>query len=257
MDRQIAGLGAPHRYVWLDLRGMPELGRAANANSTRTGAGGGRPQAIAGAYPGGRHNGRELAFVLGWGAEALRGYYNLKEGEMADYSAEQMARAYWIKVEDPEGGATAWKLVLKAFEDFRKRANYEDLEGLGYDPNDIFYLEHRMGTWCGISLNELDVATVSLVGFNSRSVLLAAWGLPRRRRLSKQLLLDVVARHHAALGNVPVIGLKDTPEPGHRRKKPRKARRRPKTQPAAPEAQLTGPLDRAWERLRRLLRRGT
>lgn len=258
MDRQVALLAMPHRYLWIHLprtrkksKVEVRLDQLAAAGSSRT-----RPfaivQALAGAFPDKRRDGEALTFVRGWGAEVLRGFYQLKKEPMTDFSAEEMARAYWMKVEDMGGDddAKARALALEAFSAFRRRANFEDIEGLGYDPNDIFYLEHRMGTWGGLSLNELDPVMASVIGFNARPIFLAAWGLPPAKRLTKQLLRSVVVRHQPELAAIPVIGLDGTTPRDRPCMKPRKIRK-----PLG--ARHDGPVRRALGRLRRLLRGGS
>jgi hypothetical protein len=146
---------------------------------------------------GGRSN---HAFIRGWGAEIMRGFYNLHREPMKDLSAAEMARAY---------ASPSWKGARRQeteayFAEFRDRAGYAALGDLGIDPNDLFYWEHRMGMWCPGAMNVFDLAMPTLVAFNSRRLYAAAWGLPRAERLSKELFLRIVARHDPKLAAFPL-----------------------------------------------------
>src|SRR5690606_57595 len=118
-------------------------------------------QGMAETYPGGA----ESIFIRGYGGEIIRGFYNVSRRPMVDFSASAMKGAYDIGGSIPAHAGR----IRKMFEGFRQRGNYHAVENLGYDPNDIFYWEHRMGMWGACMLNEMDAAMPSLVGFNSRA----------------------------------------------------------------------------------------
>ncbi|HWM30653.1 MAG TPA: hypothetical protein VNO69_02985 [Methyloceanibacter sp.] len=75
-----------------------------------------------------------------------------------------------------------------------ERAYYASLEESGYDINDIFYWEQRIGMWGAAMHNEMDAAVLSLTGYNSRRLYALALGLPREQRLSKDLLRNLTHR---------------------------------------------------------------
>jgi hypothetical protein len=138
-------------------------------------------------------------FVRGHGGEIVRGFYNLESDPMENASPVEMARVY--RAARPSEYAS---LSRAAFEDFHQRADYEGIDRYGFDINDIFYWEHRMGMWAGAMVNELDAAVLSFPGINSRAVYEAAFGLPREERLTKNLLRRVVQRYDPQLAEIAV-----------------------------------------------------
>jgi hypothetical protein len=177
--------------------------------------------ALIGARNGGRYNGQRPAvvagmyrlyrgslgaiFVPGLGAEVIRGFYNLKLNPMRDRSATEMLRVFLEVMGDetPTLDPRVESVLLSAFEGFRERAGYDRFDGHGFDVNDIFYWEHRVGMWESEGLNEIDAAVPSLIGFNSRTVCEAAYGLSDDERLSKELFVEVIKRYDAHIAAVP------------------------------------------------------
>jgi hypothetical protein len=178
--------------------------------------------ALVGARNGGRYNGQRPGVVAGmwrlygstpgaiWlpglGAESIRGCYNLKLNPMRDLSAKEMFRIFLegggsdeIRVLAPE----VESVILSAFESFRERAGYDRFDGDGFDVNDIFHWEQRVGMGESAGLNEIDVAVPSLIGFNSRTVCEAAYGLSDDERMSKELFLEVINRYDAHIAGIP------------------------------------------------------
>ena len=179
--------------------------------------------ALIGARNGGRYSGQRPAVVAGmwrlygsspgaiWlpglGAESIRGCYNLKLNPMRNLSAMEMFRVFL------EGGGSdkirsvldpdVESVILSAFEAFRERAGYDGFDGHGFDVNDIFHWEQRVGMGESAGLNEIDVAVRSLIGFNSRTVCEAAYGLSDDERLSKELFVQVMQRYDAHIAAVP------------------------------------------------------
>ena len=137
-------------------------------------------------------------FVRGLGGEVIRGFYNTKKNVLKDYSAAEMTRRYASTL----GKAGASSFLPLAFEGFHRRANAADAAGFGIDPNDLFYWEHRVGTWATESLNSLDPAGYSIFGFNSRRLAEVGFGLPNETRLTKKLFLEVVRRYSPKLADV-------------------------------------------------------
>lgn len=143
------------------------------------------------------------AFVRGYGGEIMRGFYNLRARPIQDFREESLVHAYGSSLRRTRPSDEYKALCASIFDDFRKRANYAGLEEFGYDPNDIFYWEHRMGMWGSAKLNEMDPALYSLVGFNSRPLFAAAFGLAAEQRLSKDLLKGIVRRNDDLLASIP------------------------------------------------------
>lgn len=174
-------------------------------------------------------------FIRCWGGEVMRGFYNTRPKPMRSLAPAEMARAYGSGAGDGERGFRA--SAIAAFEEFFDRGNCRDLEGLGYDPNDLFYWEHRMGMWGAAANNELDPAMTTLIGLNSRHLFVAAFGLPDERRLTKRLLLELTDRFDPALARMPL---------GPGTPKNRVALDAPARPPARRAATLTGRLRRRF-----------
>jgi hypothetical protein len=173
------------------------------------------------------------AFMRCWGGEVMRGFYNTFGQPMRSFAPREMARAWGA---GPEDGSGYVPTARAAFEGFFARGNYGELERLGYDPNDIFYWEHRMGMWGGTANNELDPAMTTLIGMNGRPLFAAALALPPERRLTKRLLLELTDRFDPVLARMPLgpgtpknlVSVDAAPEPlppPKARSKPRATRR--------------------------------
>ena len=148
---------------------------------------------------------RDDVFVRGWGGEIMRGFYNLSQRPIGSLQAQEFWRVYHTTRAKTTSGAYA-ATAKAAFEGFCERANYSDqILTRGFDINDLFYWEHRMGTWGALMLNDMDVAALSLIGLNDRRLYEAAFGVPSEQRLSKSLLAGVVRKYDPALADVPVV----------------------------------------------------
>jgi asparagine synthetase B (glutamine-hydrolysing) len=169
-----------------------------------------------------RYAGRGAVFIRGSAAEVIRGFYQYTvRRPMGTLAASELLRLYSRRFTEvrPERAddAAARRIGLAAFEGFMVRANYDErLVNSGFDLNDIFYWEHRMGMWSAAQHNELDPATPSLSGFNSRRVYEAAFGMnpqqrgwdPRRAygtRLHKELLREVIRRYDPPMAEIPIF----------------------------------------------------
>ena len=142
----------------------------------------------------------DTLFIRGYGGEIIRGFYNaFMPHPMKDLSAAEMFRIYG-------GGKDDYRRrCMEAFEGMRTRGDYDAPILETYDPNDIFYWEHRMGMWGSAMLNEMDAAVLSLVGFNSRALYAGAFGLEPEQRFTKSLLLDIAARFDPRLATLPLV----------------------------------------------------
>jgi hypothetical protein len=191
----VAYLGVPHD--WIEVAGGCDLGAAAIARqnigefrgASRLTA---KMHALYGSLD-------ASVFIRGYGGEIVRGFYNRLRRPMQSSSSAEMARAYGATQENDYCSA-----VRAAFDGFRQRANYRDVDRFKLDMNDLFYWEHRMGMWGGAMLNEMDPACLSLVGINGREVYEAAFGLPAEERLTKELLRGVARRYDAPLAEIAV-----------------------------------------------------
>lgn len=142
---------------------------------------------------------RDAVFLKGHGAEIIRGFYNIRSRGLSTLEPAGIAGLYFAA-----GRGRAPAETVAMFKGYHRRVGYEGLDSLGFDPNDIHYWEHRMGTWSAGVANELDVAIRSIPTFNSRPLFAAALGLPPRERLTKRLFLRQTARLDPALGDLPI-----------------------------------------------------
>lgn len=133
----------------------------------------------------------------------MRGFYNLRARPMQDLQPETLVSAYGSSIRGVKPGNEYKVSCAEFFAAFRDRGNYEGIESFEYDPNDIFYWEHRMGMWGSAMLNEMDPAVYSIVGFNSRQLYATTFAMDPEQRLKKELLKDVIARHDEELGSIP------------------------------------------------------
>lgn len=205
IDRLVAAAGVAHEYLALPRR-AGQMGRLARLNqgefflrSSRLACG------LRRRY--GRR--RDAVLVRGWGGEVARVYYNHRLRPMDSLRPEEMARAYLaaprVAHADPASPAQR-KRTEDYFAAFAARCGHAELAGLGYDPNDIFYLEHRMGMWSAAANNEVDAAMSCLVAYNGRRLFATAFGLPLSLRDDKRLLLDIASAIDPAYARVPLTG---------------------------------------------------
>jgi hypothetical protein len=163
-------------------------------------------------------------FIRGYGAEVIRGFYrHTMKAPIKAMRASELLRAYGLgrpksTITAPEmlqaqgarvrtgqiGREYAKRVGLAAFEGFMERANYDErLMGWGFDLNDVFYWEHRMGMWGAAMHNEMDPVMLSMTGFNSREVYEAGFGMDPGKRLTKALLLEVIRRYDEPMAEIP------------------------------------------------------
>lgn len=134
-------------------------------------------------------------FVRGFGGEVLRGFYQKTNGNIKEANAIQLSNAY-----DVNSGS---RITREAFRDFIKTTQFN--QGLmGRNPNDLFYWEHRMGTWGSIAMSEADIASRSLVGYNSRALFDAFLSLDYELRETRESFFDVVKILAPKLSDIPI-----------------------------------------------------
>jgi hypothetical protein len=151
---------------------------------------------------------RELVFIRGHGGGLVRGEpYNLIKTPMAEMSVAEFVRIYnsSIRLKPPAPPSERYnKLASEAVEQFMARANYEGLKEFGYDPNDLYPWESRLGMWSGSLQNEMDAAMLAMTGFNSRHLFESAFGLELGERRAESTLLDLVRRYDEGLAEFPI-----------------------------------------------------
>ncbi len=125
---------------------------------------------------------------------------------MRDGSPEEMFRIYAYKSKVKEPDPVFDDFAQDAFEAFAARVGYDaTLAALGYDVNDLFYWEHRMGMWAAMMNNEMDPAMFGMTGLNDRVMYDLAFGLPPARRLTKALFSQYIDRTEPRLAGLPII----------------------------------------------------
>lgn len=116
-------------------------------------------------------------FVRGFGGEVMRGFYQNMSRRIDEVSVRQLSNAY-----DVNSGSN---ITRRLFGEMMDRTQFTSSGLWGHDPNDIFYWEHRMGTWGSVSLTEADLAMPSMVGYNSRNLFTLFMGLSDSDRRSR------------------------------------------------------------------------
>lgn len=116
-------------------------------------------------------------FVRGFGGEVMRGFYQAMSNKIAEVTVRDVSRTY-----DVNSGSN---ITRRLFTDMLDRTALTTSNLFGYDPNDIFYWEHRMGTWASVSQAEADLAMPSMVGYNSRNLFMAFMRLSGPDRTSR------------------------------------------------------------------------
>jgi hypothetical protein len=88
-----------------------------------------------------------------------------------------------------------------AFADFFEVTDFGSI--YDYDPYDMFYWEHRMGTWHALVLIESDPAFETHIVFNARRILQAMLSLPLEERLRASVFSQVIQTCWPALSKFP------------------------------------------------------
>ncbi|GAA1128874.1 hypothetical protein [Arthrobacter flavus] len=127
-------------------------------------------------------------FIRGFGGEILRGFYQQMTKQIRRINPVQLSDTY-----DINAGSS---VTRSFFEEMIQTTSFSSEAIHGLDPNDIFYWEHRMGTWGSLSMSEADLAVPSMVGYNSRNLYAAFMSLGAELR-SSRLAFDEVVRRRA------------------------------------------------------------
>ncbi len=136
-------------------------------------------------------------FVRGFGGEILRGFYQATSNRISRVNARQFSNAYDV---NSGSSVTRWY-----FDEFIQATDLSEERCFGYDPNDLFYWEHRMGTWGSIALTESDVSIRGMSGYNSRNLYKAYMSLDWNCRSARLPIHRAVSVMSRALGEVPYI----------------------------------------------------
>lgn len=146
---------------------------------------------------------RSDVFLRGYGGEIIRGFYNRHNRAIESRTPEELTSIYLTRrVVSPS--RPFLNFAVEAFQGFLERANF-GADFHGRDPLDIFYWEHRMGTWGSVMLNEMDPVVYSMAGLNSRTLYDVAFSIPASERLGTELMLDLVAHYDGQLAKVGVV----------------------------------------------------
>ena len=117
-------------------------------------------------------------FVRGSGGEVLRGFYQTSRHPIRACHPNVLAIAY-----DVNAGT---QVTREAFRRFIERTGFSEEAFAGRDPNDMFYLEHRMGVWGSAVLSEADLAIRSMPGYNDRHLFETFFRLSLQDRQSRE-----------------------------------------------------------------------
>lgn len=96
--------------------------------------------------------------------------------------------------------------TLDAFEEYVQMTDFKAALELGYDGLDLFYWEHRMGSWMTPILHESDIAHDTHVLINARSILTKLLGVPLPDRMSGAVFRRVIALSWPEISAVPING---------------------------------------------------
>lgn len=126
---------------------------------------------------------KEGLFVRGFGGEVMRGFYQKTKNKVTEVNPRQLSNAY-----DVNAGS---KYTIGAFDSFISESSFHAEAFLGRDANDMFYWEHRMGTWGSVAMLEVDLINKSLSAYNSRYLFDVFFGLNFHHRESRESFHDV------------------------------------------------------------------
>lgn len=164
------------------------------------------PDITAGTTPEAASPARPWAFIIGYGGEIVRGFYRLKSRDPAHrFMPQDMLDLYNVRARGVPPDRAYSGTAMRAFREFYVAARYDRASLKGFDPNDIFYWEHRMGMWAASTLDSIDVALPVITGINSRRLFETALSLPDDQRLSKEIIARYIASRSPDLGRIPIV----------------------------------------------------
>lgn len=133
----------------------------------------------------------DLLFVRGFGGEVMRGFYP----PIDEISPAALAHVY-----DVNAGS---RLARDPFRTFIDVAGWSRSDFYDYDLADLFYWEHRMGTWGASALAESDMVFRSIAGYNSRNLFASFMSLPTELRRGSELFDEATVRLAPELAGIP------------------------------------------------------
>lgn len=139
----------------------------------------------------------QTRFVRGFGGEIMRGFYQGGSNCIRRVNGNQLANTYGVNAGS--------QITRQLFTEFISVTGFEPAVEQGLDPNDLFYWEHRMGTWGSIALTEADLCVRPLVGYNSRNLYSCFLTLDWPARSSRQAFLDSAAQLAPKLAGIELV----------------------------------------------------
>lgn len=136
-------------------------------------------------------------FVRGFGGEILRGFYQESSNRIKANTPAGLSAAY-----DINAGSD---LTREAFREFIDDTQFSSERFLGRDVNDMFYWEHRMGTWGSIAMSEADISVRGLTGYNSRRLFDTFLGMDYEARKSRVATAKSVIQLAPEIQSVPIV----------------------------------------------------
>lgn len=110
------------------------------------------------------------------GSEICRAYYRQLYFHLPSNISPQVCSHLYGPLHTSE-------FVIDAFREYIETTGLDQAVAQGYDIYDLFYWEHRVGIWQGLSLYEWDIAQDSVLAFSNRRFLTAMMNEPLKRRL--------------------------------------------------------------------------
>lgn len=102
------------------------------------------------------------------------------------------------------GTGSSTSFVKDAFREFSQVTGFE-ADGIhGYDPYDLFYWEHRIGIWQGLSLLEWDVAQETHILYNCRRLLDRMLSVPFELRRDNTVFYEAIEELWPGVMAVPI-----------------------------------------------------
>lgn len=133
-------------------------------------------------------------YSRGFGGELLRGFYHGTKHSITQATSDQLALAY--------GLLSGSQVVKNCFSHFIESLEYDLLYDV--DINDIFYAEHRMSSWGAVALNETDITSHTMVGYNNRTLYEAFMGLNYDVRKTRSSFFNAISFFEPKLHDIEV-----------------------------------------------------
>lgn len=140
--------------------------------------------------------GKDALFIRGFGGEIMRGFYQAQSKNIRRIHPYQLSDTYGVNA-----GST---ITRSLFTEMMDTVSFNEKSLFGYDPNDIFYWEHRMGTWGSLAMSEADLAIPSMVAYSSRNLYATFMRLPWSDRESRRAFHDATLRLAPSLEGITI-----------------------------------------------------